>query len=301
MKTNLLLLILSSFLFTTCDKEKRIEELIMECSYNAFEDNGVYFKKVISDYEALLIKDKFLADNSAKSYLKVVQDIANEKEFEKASSLNYYDELQKLDESVTEKLDFCNLYEINLKENQLDKLTVLEKSIDNVIKTTGSVNPAELAKDMLQVLTEKDFELEFYKIKVFILLSIVEPKQESNVDLPSHRLEELDYDLTNSFVIAFNDKGQIYANDRIVDLNELKMLLRDYIEEFKSESILLFNIDNISTSTYETYSDVSDAIYEQIHFLREKLAIEMFNKDLESLTKEQLLEIHHIYPQDIIY
>src|SRR5690554_3590067 len=196
MKTNLLLLILSSFLFTSCDKEKRIEELIMECSYDAFEDNGVYFKKVISDYEALLIKDKFLADNSAKSYIQAIQNIANEKEFEKTPNKFHFQNLQEFDNINLEKLKSCADLLTDSTQYDVAKIFVYKNAINEVFSNTGNVQPALLAENMLEILTEKDFELDYYKINAFLLFSTFERIQDSS--LP-HLLglgnEKLDVDL----------------------------------------------------------------------------------------------------------
>ena len=51
---------------------------------------------------------------------------------------------------------------------------------------------------------------------------------------------------------------------------------------------------------YKTYVDVQNAIIGEIQILREQLAKEKYNTELNKLTEEQLSEIKKIYPKKIV-
>ncbi|WJJ96550.1 ExbD/TolR family protein [Algibacter luteus] len=299
MKTNFLLNIIIGFLLTSCvAQNERIENIIMDCSYQSFDDNGIAFRKLISDYENLLINENILADNSGKSYRQVLKDIASEKEFDKVPSKFFAEELQKIEKPNLEKAQKCQ--EIIVKDSakyDMTKLKGLEQAIDNA-QYSGDLQPALIAEDILKVLTEKDFELEFYKLRTFLLFSIIDTNAGISRKLPDFENDESEIDLTNALKITLDDKNQIFVNGKKVSLDDLKTLVRDYESEFKSESIISLKADR--GTMYRTYIDVQNAIVGEIQHLRNKLAREKYKTELDKLTEEQQSEIKKVYPQKLI-
>lgn len=299
MKTNILLNIIIGFLFTSCVAQNdRIENIIMDCSYQAFADNGKAFRTLISDYENLLINEKILADNSGKSYRQVLQKIADGNEFNKAPSTFFSAELQELEKPDLEKAQECQ--KIIIRDSaiyDMSKLKGLEQAIDNR-QYSGDLQPSLIAEDILKVLTEGDFELDFYKLRIFLLFSIIDTDTGISRRLPEMEENQVEYDLTNALKIIIDDKSEIYINDKKVTIAELKKLVRDYELENKSESIISLKTDR--GTMYKTYIDVQNAIVGEIRHLRAKLAKEKHNTELDKLTEEQLSEIKKVYPQNIV-
>lgn len=299
MKTNILLNIIIGFLFTSCvAQNERIENIIMDCSYQSFADNGIAFKKLISDYEHLLINERILTDNSGKSYRQVLKDIADEKEFDIVPSKFFAEELQKIEKPDLEKAQKCQ--EIIVQDSakyDMTKLKGLEQAIDNA-QYSGDLQPALIAEDILKVLTEKDFELDFYKLRTFLLLSIIDTNSGINRKLPDFENDQSEIDLTNALKIILDDQNQIFVNDKKVSLDDLKTLVREYESKFKSESVISLKADR--GTMYRTYIDVQNAIVGEIQYLRDKLAKEKYNAELDKLTEEQQFEIKKVYPQKLI-
>jgi biopolymer transport protein ExbD len=299
MKTNILLNIIIGLLITSCVAQNdRIENIIMECSYQAFADNGKEFKTLISDYENLLIKEKILADKSGKSYRQVLQKIANDEEFDKVPSTFFSAELQKIEKPDLEKAQECQ--KIIVKDSSLydmSKLKGLEQAIDNA-QYSGDLQPSIIAEDILKVLTEDDFELDFYKLRTFLLFSIIDTDSGISRRLPEMEENQVEYDLTNALKITLDDKSEIFVDDKKVTIVQLKKLVRDYELKNKSESIISLKADR--GTMYKTYIDVQNAIVGEIRHLRDKLAKEKYNTELDKLTEEQLSEIKKVYPQNLV-
>lgn len=299
MKTNFLLYIIIALLFAPCiAQNNRIENLLMDCSYQAFADNGKEFKTLISDFESLLIKEKILADKSGNSYRQVLQKIADGKEFNKVPSTLFSVELQKIEKPDLEKVQECKKNIV--KDSSLydmSKLKVLEQAIDNA-QNSGDLQPSLIAKGILKVLTKDDFELDFYKLRTFLLFSLIDPDSGINRRIPEMEENQVEYDLTNALKITLNDKSEIFVNDKKVTIVELKKLVRFYELENKSESIISLKANR--ETMYKTYMDVQNAIVSEIRHLRAKLAKEKYNMELDKLTEEQLSEIKKVYPQNMV-
>jgi len=298
MKTNILLNIIVGFLFTSCIAQNdRIENIIMDCSYQSFEDGGKKFRKLISDYENLLIKEEILADESGKSYRQVLQKIADRNEFDKIPSIFFTDELQKLEKPDLEKAQECQ--KIIVKDStiyNLSKLKGLELAINNA-QNSRDIQASLIAKDILKILTEEDFELDYYKLRTFFLFNIIDIDSGISRRLPEIE-ENLEYDLTNALKIIIDDKSEIFIDNKKVTIDKLKRLVREYELKNKSESIISLKSDR--GAMYKTYIEVQNAVVGEIRHLRDNLAKEKYNTELDNLTKEQLSEIKKIYPQKLV-
>ena len=278
MKTNILLNIIIGFLFTSCVAQNdRIENIIMDCSYQAFADNGKAFRTLITDYENLLINEKILADNSGKSYRQV---------------------LQKIDKPDREKAQECQ--KIIVKDStsyNMSKLKVLEQAITNA-ENSNDIQPSLIAKDILKVLSEDDFELDFYKVRTFFLFNLIEPDSGISRRLPENEENQNEYNLTNALKITLDNKSEIFVDNKKVTVDKLKKLVREYELKNKAESVISLKADR--GTMYKTYIEVQNAIVGEIRQLRDKLAKEKYNTELDKLTEEQLSEIKKVYPQNLV-
>ncbi len=298
MKINILLNIIIGLLFTSCVAQgNRIESIIMECYYQAFADNGKELKTLISDYEALLIKEKILTNKSGKSYRQVLQKIADRKEFGKVPSTFFSAELLKIKKPDLEKIKECQ--KIIVKDSSLYDMSKLKglEQIENA-QYSRDLKPSLIAKDILKILTEDDFELDFYKSRIFLLFSLIDTDAGVSGQLPEMEENQVKHDLTNALKITLDNKSAIFVDDKKVTIVELKKRVRDYELENKSESIISLKADR--GTMYSTYIDVQNAILGEIRLLRDKLAKEKYNTELNKLTEEQLSEIKKVYPQNLV-
>ena len=164
----------------------------MDCSYQSFADSGKEFKKLISDYENLLIKEEILADKSGKSYRQVLQKISNENGFDKVPSMFFITEWQKIVKPDNEKAMECqNIMVEDSASYDMSKLKKFEQAMNNA---RNSINiQSTLAKELLEILTEDDFALDFYKVRTFFIFSLIS----TNAGI-SKQSEKQKYDLTNA-------------------------------------------------------------------------------------------------------
>lgn len=95
-----------------------------------------------------------------------------------------------------------------------------------------------------------------------------------------------------------NEKSEIIVKDKIINLTELRKLVRDYESNNKSESIIALKTER--ETMYKTYIEVSNIIVEEINLLREKASRKKYKTEFEKLTTEQKSEITKMYPKKIV-
>ena len=175
MKTKILLNIIIGLISINCfAQSKRVENEFMECTYKSYADNGKSFKELISNYEKLLIKENILKNSSGKSYRQIYQKIADGKEFKNIPSTFFSQELQKIDQPDLDKFQECqNILAQDSSDYDMSKVQGWEQIISSVSES-GDLEISLIGDHILKLLSEKDFELNFYKIRTFFLFSVID-------------------------------------------------------------------------------------------------------------------------------
>ena len=100
------------------------------------------------------------------------------------------------------------------------------------------------------------------------------------------------------FKVVVNSQNQILLNNSPIDLLELEKQTEKFVRREKSNSIILLEAER--SLKYKDYVVVKNSIEKEVKKLRERSAIEKFNKPYEELNRDQRLEILETYPRDII-
>lgn len=278
---------------------ERVEIKLMNCIYENYEDKGTEFKKALSDFEKLLIDKKILKDETGKSYKAIFEKIVIDDYFDYNLSISFLDKIIDIGMPQNESFKNCQSELRERSENAFSKGNKLQTVLDS-IKNSGNLTPSIVANGILSVLDEKDFELDFYKMSVFFLFDTINYTNDSGISrkLSEFKENETEYDLSKAINIFIDGNNQIFANKEKVDIEKLKVLIREYEFKYKSESIISFKSER--ETMYKTYIDVQNAIIGEIQILREQLAKEKYNTELDKLTEEQQSEIKKIFPKKIV-
>src|SRR5690606_14143184 len=121
----------------------------------------------------------------------------------------------------------------------------------------------------------------------------------------------------NLFAISLNEKGEIFANNEITNIEDLKETLKDFIDNggdasckyCQGEKLPAFS-DNpkkasISLSVhreapYQSFISIQDEIAKAYFELREKYVKEVLKTTSEKITKEELKTMQEAYPFRVI-
>tara|TARA_R100000306_G_C4365691_1_gene137536 strand:- start:668 stop:1582 length:915 start_codon:yes stop_codon:yes gene_type:complete len=299
MKKTLSINIIILLLFTSCSSQnKRIEKEFMDCSYQAYSDNGAQLKKLIYEYQELLVEEKILTDSTAKSYRDFFQDIAYGNEFRHVPSKSFLEQLQTIEQPNRILIQECQSRILKDSSNyDMIKLRMLEKAISSV-QNSGDLQPSLVAKQILSVLSEEDFELDYYKLRTMMLFDVLNVDYGIDNKLRTSTGKVIEHDLTNAFKISTNEKNEIFANGQKVSIKQLKEKVKDY--ERKNENSSVIAISASRETMYQTYIEVQNTITSAIKSLRDKKALSEFQIEFNKLTEEQKESIKNVYPIEIV-
>lgn len=284
----------------TCQAQtERIETKLMNCLYENYEDQGTEFKKALSDFEKLLIDENILKDRTGKSYKAIFEKIVVDDDYDYKPSKSFLDYIINIGMPESESYKNCQSELKEKSKNEFTKGTELQTVLDS-ITSSGNITPSNVASGILSVLNEKDFELDYYKMSVFFLFDIISYKDDNGISgkFSEFKESETEYDLSKAINLYVDGNNQIFVNKEKVNIEELKMQIREYEFKNKSESIITLKTER--ESMYKTYVDVQNAIVGEIQILREQFAKEKYNLEIDNLTEEQLSEIKKVYPQKIV-
>ncbi|PWK16872.1 hypothetical protein, partial [Xanthomarina spongicola] len=293
MKKQLLSILFISLISFAYSQKERIEVQLQNCTYEQIENNGKELKSEIKEFENYLIKKKILIDSTGKSYINLFRKIERENDIEFDYNYSFTDSIQKIIiQDVYEQMD-CQVDLINSENYPNTKVYKLQAVIDS-IKTAGDIMPSNIASGVLSVLEEKDFELEYYKIKTFVLLDATNTTSGITKTLVKNEKINLD----KALKIYLNEKSEIIVNDRTINIKDLRTLVKKYESKNKSESIIALKTER--ETMYKTYIEVSNIIEDEIKLLREEVSRKKFSTEFDKLTTEQSSEIIKMYPKKIV-
>lgn len=293
MKKLILIIFFTFSLTISFSQSERIEIKLQNCTYEQIPDNGKELKDEIKEFEAYLVKKKILDDNTGKSYINLYKKIEKENEVQFDYNYSFTDSIQKIIITDVHKQMNCQVDLINSEDYTNTKVYKLQVVIDS-IKIAGAINPSNIAGGVLSVLDEKDFKLDYYKIKTFVLLDATNTTSEITQTLVKE-------DKTNSdkaLKIYLDKKSRIFIQGKSAGIKKLRKLVRGYEAKNKSESIIVLKVER--ETMYRVYVDVQHAIAEEINSLREKFSQKKYKTEYEKLTEVQASEINKVYPKKIV-
>ncbi len=171
MNHRLFAMLLLFFSIYSCGRKIRPEASYQKCVYNSLSDKGIAYKGFIKGFEEHLISLNILNDSTAKSYHKLYGSIANQEKHPAYYKYSYIDSLNTIEKSkIIPWNKECFKKVTSVTNFKKSKMHTMSKGTDGLKKDSNSL--FELIKRELEILKIKDFELEFYKHRVFIFLQM---------------------------------------------------------------------------------------------------------------------------------
>ena len=164
MKKNIVFFLFSISLYSF-SQEKKIELIYQECMYNSLSDKGIALKKYTKGFENHLITLKILKDSTGNSYRELLKSLSEGKRYRSEYEYSYLDSINTIE-----------IEKIIPRNKECAKIISKQKNYTSYSKKFKSVIPddkdniSQGLKNLYKILSIKDFELDFYKQKVFMIL-----------------------------------------------------------------------------------------------------------------------------------
>ncbi|WP_435262084.1 ExbD/TolR family protein [Tenacibaculum sp. nBUS_03] len=290
-----IIIFLLIILFYSCGiKTERIEIKLMDCNKLAFIDEGKQLKELMIDYESNLIKSGIIANNSGKSYLETISKIADGVEFKNRPFYSFGEMLNGIRKNNSTTSNNC-LQQVLIDSSKYDfkQFSKFQKILKKTISSSQDLRIELLAKVFSNVLTEKDFELDLYRMKVYLLFDMLRSDNILNSESKKNN-----YDNENALQIYLNSKNEIFIGNKEFKINDLKYRIINYYRKNKTKSVIIIKSDR--ETMYSDYINVENEIENTINLLQNDLSNEKFGKNYADLNNEELKFINKQYPKSII-
>jgi|TARA_B110000037_G_C16981111_1_gene449051 hypothetical protein len=291
MKEILSIIIIFFAVFVSNSQEREIEKIYSDCYFNAMPENGKEVKKYYKIYENLLISKDFLKDNSGKSYYELFEKVMTEKFVDTKTNYSLIDSINTLNYSnLVHANEKCTEKIKSLKKYKNSNTFLLEKRMDSIKEEFDLKNASEV---FLKIFDYRDFEIEFYKLRVLLVLEMNKSVAEFEIETPKYSKERIE----NSFNVNLSKENIISVNGKKTSKTGFKNVLKDYLLRNKKESLISIKLSR--DAQYGEYLKLNENLELVFSKLRNQISIEYFNKEFNSLTKGEKGKIEKEYSFEI--
>ena len=232
MKYILSIIIIFFAVVVSNSQEREIEKIYSDCYFNAMPENGKEVKKYYKIYENLLISKDFLKDNSGKSYYELFEKVMTEKFVDTKTNYSLIDSINTLNYSnLVHANEKCTEKIKSLKKYKNSNTFLLEKRMDSIKEEFDLKNASEV---FLKIFDYRDFEIEFYKLRVLLVLEMNKSVAEFEIETPKYSKERIE----NSFNVNLSKENIISVNGKKTSKTGFKNVLKDYLLRNKKESLI---------------------------------------------------------------
>ena len=257
---NILILALLTLTINSCSgQDYSIETKHFDCIDKTYSELGVDIKEELSDFEEHLIDAGVLADNSGESYYKIYEIIKETGDINFSFQYSLLDSIKakiNKDDIDFNKLstDCIKLAEKTYKTKKYERSKIYQLKVGtDSIKNSGSIEPSGIASMILSVLSPKDFEHDYYKMTVLILLATTQDVNSGIIRKLPPLTESKEKESINKrnllTVYVTTDNDSVLVNDKKKSIEDLTGIVEKYIKSDSTDTsmpeLIPINIDLI--------------------------------------------------------
>ena len=276
----------------SCKSQDRIvEKTFNDCYFNSMPNQGKELKIFHNEYESLLISNGILIDNSGESYYILFKKIMRSEISDTKTNFSFIDSINKL--SYTDLIHSTQKCSDKIKSLDIYK----DSNTYRFEKTMDSLNDPYndkivVIEKIISSLNEKDFELDFYKIRALLIME----RMNSISDLFEEKVYS-EKQLETAFKVLLTKKNEIIFQGKKVSNDNLKILVENYLRIAKKNSLII--IDTYRDVKYGDYVKFIKSFEYVFSKLRNELSEQKFNKQFENLTESEKEIIEKEYSFEI--
>jgi biopolymer transport protein ExbD len=283
---NLIFLNVIIILFFSCKaQDNKIENQLLEC-YNE--------KSMIDDileFEKELISQKILDDGSGKSYIQLLEKIRDGNDISVIIPENQKNIL------ITQEISDCQKKIFNSTEYPNSKIYKINEHFKK-ISETKNISVFNVVDGVLRILKAEDFEIPYYKLSAFKMLSVHNTELGIQEKLPNETKYIKETDYKNSITIGFNLKNEIIINDKAFNKSEFQTKINEYLQNKKDKSV--FIIQSSRSTLYRVYENTIYLLEQEIMKLRNEYSQKEYKLNYNELKAENKSKVKKIYPKRIM-
>lgn len=237
-----------------------LQEHVKFCDANITDSEVEKLRSELNQFEGFLVSKGILSDGSGASYRAVYEQIVRDKDliFDIDTS---FEMLDNLDYQVPTKCIYKLLNEAQLAEVSLRHLEAAER-ISGAYE--GDITPAAVAQRILDNISEKDFELEFFRLSsllAFYRVSSPGPTLDFGMaEFEQDRKVELE-----TILVKLNEQNEVEIDSKVFSDEEVRRVIYSFLSVDPEKRGIKYATSR--NTLYETYLKTKEmllAIYERL-------------------------------------
>ena len=289
--TRLLTILLAIQVFSSCGQNaERVETILFNCLTESYKSEGVDLENQLNMFELYLIKNGSLESTSGQAYFDFYNKIVEVNDIPVITDFNKFQGLYKLrpDQYYSPEC-LTRLSLIDSNEIKASKYYDLTLAMQN-LKSNTNISPSIVAKEIISVLDASDFDKSYYRsIALLTIANTANIELGLTTKLPPIEKQEGNYEDFANITVAISASEEICADKTVIEKEELKSQLRNFILKNESEHVIYFQTDR--GTSYDFYLRTQDLIKEIYNELREMKSQEQYGKSFDSLSDIEKKEI----------
>ena len=279
-------------------QEETLESQLYSCIARTFENGPQVLDSLINRFEGELLSEGLLENTEGESYKGLLQLIASDQGIVRPPELYFGPRFRSIKrDSIT--LSKCsNLLDINIVDPSSSTLIQFEILRDSLLHE--NLNPAVEALAYLELLTDRDLALPYYRLFTYELID----RQAFQTSAPDTGfttygpLAQLDARGANVFRVYLNERDQLIVSDQLVSREQMLELVSDHARTFEQSSLYIVEIE--PDVKYSQFVSVKDQISLAISEVRDLYSRSILGKNLTELTTSEQAAVFEKYPIRIV-
>lgn len=275
----------------------RVEEGLFQCIRNAFTDGGQSLEGLMASFEAELMAEGLLESPEGADYRGLLQRIASGQGVIRPADLYFGPRYRGL-ERDTVALKSCRV-----------SLPVPIRPVDSVLLRFEafrerllheSMPPPEEAASYLDLLSEADFALPYYRLFTY---ELIDRQAYSTEFAPApftslEALGQLNSSGANVFRVYLNEEDQLIVADQVVSPQQMGALVAGHARTFEQSALYVLQVE--ADVKYGSFVGLKDQIALAVSQVRDTYARRNLGKTLTELDPQEREAVYEKYPIRIV-
>jgi hypothetical protein len=267
-----------------------IDSDIIDCIVDSYNQENFDIRKTLDNFEAFLVKNKYMIDKSGQSYLSVYKQIADDNDVN--ITLDNFNDNGLLQKPPISFFDCyrTRLPEIIKSESPLKKL--FKQFQDNPI---DPASPGEASKYLLKVLKPDDFKhdvIRYYSLYTLLFTSL--PDFSNQLTTTDKELS-ISKEYEKKIVVRLDKESKLFINGKPTNLDTLKKTLSNFLTP-SMDTLKIVTLESSRATLYKDFSKTLEIIQAQFQLARERTSDNQYHQEFDSLTDDKKEIIRRLLP-----
>ena len=275
-----------------------LEEVLFRCIRASFPDDGRSLDSLMVVFESELVSEGLLAGNNEPDYRGLLQRIASGQDLVRPVDRYFGPRFRNLmrDSVAYSKCDSI----LKFTGAEAESSTLIQFENFREVLLHESISPALEAATYLDILSEADFRLPYYRLFTYQLID--RQAYQTEFAPPTfatlEELGRLNTSGANVFRVYMNEEDQLIVSDQLISTQQMGALVTRHARTYEQSALYIIEVE--TDVKYGNFISLKDRIALAVTQVRDNYARRILGKTLTELSPEEQEAVFWKYPIRIV-